>query len=95
MIEQLPGSPLRVIPGLCPAPRAVARPAIGTKQARRGVRLADYTIDGCRVLEVISSRGERLGGVPIRPEVDEEIVREWLCGYLEGIDPLPAAVCSA
>lgn len=63
--------------------------------ARRGVRLADYTIDDCPVLEAISSRGECVARVPIEPDVLEEVVREWLWGFLEGIDPRPALLRSA
>lgn len=55
--------------------------------AKRGVRVADYTIDGLRVLEAISSSGECVARVPIEPGVIEEVLREWLWGVLDGADP--------
>lgn len=63
--------------------------------ARRCVRLADYTIDGQRVFEAISSRGERVAQVPVPFDALDEVVREWLWGFLEGIDPRPALLRSA
>lgn len=61
----------------------------------RGVREADYTMDGCRVLEAISSRGECVARLPIEPDVLEDVVREWLWGFLDGIDPRPTLLRSA
>jgi hypothetical protein len=55
--------------------------------APRGVRVADYTIDGCQVLEAISSAGECIARLPVASDALEEVVREWLWGYLEGYDP--------
>lgn len=63
--------------------------------APRGVRLADYTLDGCPVLEAISSRGECIARLPLASDVFEEVVREWLCGFLEGFDPKPRLLLSA
>lgn len=63
--------------------------------ARRCVRVADYTIDGCRVLEAISSRGECVAHIPVAPDVLEEVVGEWLWGFLDGFDPQPQLLRSA
>lgn len=63
--------------------------------AKRGVRVADYTINGHRVLEAISSSGERVTFIPLRDGVVETVVREWLWGFLEGIDPQPRLLRSA
>lgn len=76
-------SPLRVVLGDLRAKRPLSRASV----ALRGVRKADYTIDGCAVFEAIDSRGDRVRAVKQPPCVDEEIVREWLWGYLERVDP--------
>lgn len=63
--------------------------------ATRCVRFADYTIGGNPVLEAISSRGECIARIPVEPDVLEDVVREWLWGFLEGIDPRPTLLRSA
>jgi hypothetical protein len=68
---------------------------VRSEVAPRGVRLADYTIDGQRVLEAISSRGERVAQVPVPPDAIEAVVREWLWGFLDGMDPRPTLLRSA
>lgn len=53
----------------------------------RGVRESDTTMDGCRVFEAIASSGECVHREKLVPGVDEEILREWLWGILERVDP--------
>lgn len=73
-------APLQIIRG-----GGTLKPA-NPQLARRGVREADYLIDGCRVLEAIDSRGNCVKRARILPGINEEIPREWLAGYLEHVD---------
>jgi hypothetical protein len=73
---------LALVRGLSHAVSAVARPV-------RGVRLADYCVRGRPVLIAIDSAGNCVRRVRVMPNMDEEIVREWLWGYLERVDPAP------
>lgn len=55
--------------------------------APRGVWDADYLLGGCRVLHAIDRTGECVRRARIRPDVDEDVVRAWLEGLLERLDP--------
>lgn len=76
-------APLRVIAG------GVASKPPARRVPKRGVREADYLLDGCRVFEAIDSKGNCVKRAKLEPDVIEEVPREWLWGYLERVDPRP------
>jgi hypothetical protein len=55
----------------------------------RGVEKAAYLLDGCEVLLAIDRGGNCVRRVRLTPDVDEDIARAWLEGYLERVDPEP------
>lgn len=76
-------TPLRVVRG---ERRQVTPPK---RVPRRGVREADCTRGGLRVFEAINSAGDCVKRMKLEPGVNEEIIREWLWGHLERVDPRP------